>query len=280
MRILKIGNLAMYKICSLLIVLLTISGCATVKYQSVPPMSAQNTGNSIHHSEMLDQTTHTLMHINEKKDILYLQNFGGGGAAVGLLLGPLGVAANVAAIESNTKSDVEQLFGKVAFEPKELLMHAAHSEGFVFNENTSQGAKFSPYIYISKTENEKLYISSAMIVEYQNGQDSWIGKYFHQADLMIAKDDVANGIDESEHELLRKAFEKGFKNIIALYKNEKSTIVEEEKEIVFRSDFVMPRFDYDLLGKLVASSDERVTIRTNGAVYSLPKRFVTVKPKA
>ena len=79
---------------------------------SVPPPQQPikvNLGDSyeIYRAPLLDQTNHTLQHLNQNKDILYSQTYGGGGAGVGLLLGPLGVAANIKAIESKLSDDID-----------------------------------------------------------------------------------------------------------------------------------------------------------------------------
>jgi hypothetical protein len=57
------------------------------------------------------------------RNILYFQNYGGGGAGLGLLLGPIGVAANMSMIESNTKQ--EQLRDKIAIDPPAVFSAAA-----------------------------------------------------------------------------------------------------------------------------------------------------------
>ena len=184
---------------------LNILGCATPSFQSVPLGLQNKTDVSLVRSGLLDQTNGTLMHLNDSKDILYQQNFGGGGAAVGVLLGPIGVAANAAAIESNTKEDVELLFGKTSIDPNKVFREIVLDAGFVIEDSSNASASFSPYILVSKGENEVLYFASALLVEENSiGKSRWVGRYMYQIPLNMRKGDLADGLTDEERQEIRK----------------------------------------------------------------------------
>lgn len=67
---------------------------------------------------------HMMRPLNDTNTILYEQSFGGGGVGLGVLLGPLGVAANIAAIEGRTEKEAALLHDKVGINPQELLKQA------------------------------------------------------------------------------------------------------------------------------------------------------------
>ncbi|PAJ71730.1 hypothetical protein CJF42_25155 [Pseudoalteromonas sp. NBT06-2] len=257
-----------------------LSGCASVKYQSSPPVTTNKATHEVGYSELLNQTNHTLMHLNENKDIFYQQNFGGGGVGVGLLLGPIGVAANIAAIKSNTEEDVEALKGKITIDPKDIFKKASEKGGLELSINTSNSISVSPYIYVSKTDDEQLLLGSAMIVETAAGQkENWIGKYMYQTPVKVSKESISDGVDDVEFKLFEKSLSKGFEELIALYMEDRKGALTTQNPITFVSDFVSPRFKVEMVGDLVPSKDARVNIRTVGAVYSLPENAVEVKIK-
>lgn len=268
------------KFIPLAILSMLMTGCATVQYQSAPPLTTNLVTHEVAKSNLLTQTNHTLMHLNQSGDILYQQNFGGGGAGVGILLGPIGVMANIAAIESNTEEDVEILKDKLAFNPSEILIKSTGKYQIEVANGNADSIKLSPYIYVSKTENEQLLFASALIVETEPGKKSnWLGKYMYQTPLKMAKSDLADGLDEKEYSLLKSELEKGFDELVRLYSEDRKGNLKTEKALTFISDFVSPRFNIEMVGDLIPSDANRVNIRTVGGVYSLPKDSVEVKFK-
>ncbi|WP_228730120.1 hypothetical protein [Shewanella sedimentimangrovi] len=258
-----------------------LGGCATVQYQMPPPVESNVTSIKLAHSELLSQTAGTLMHLNDAQDILYQQNFGGGGMTVGLLFGPLGVAANAAAISSATEEDVKLLKGKLDFDPKTLFTQAVQGQGQTLTDTDPQALSLSPYIYVTKTDEEQLLIGTALIVETHPGQKSnWVGKYMYQTELKMAKADMADGISEAEHASLQQALTQGFDELVQLFLAERQGGIKTEQAITFVSDFVSPRFKFEMVGDQLAADADRVNIRTVGGVYSLPKDAVELKAKA
>lgn len=251
------------------------SGCTTLKYQSAPPVSS-DTQFVVGKSTLLS----TLDSLNDSGDILYFQNFGGGGVGVGLLLGPIGVAANAAAIKSNTKKDVDLLSGKIDLSPVDLFENAARTSSFDLKEDLPQAAAITPYVYITKVGDEKLLFASAMIVETSPGEkESWIGKYMYQTDFEVNKDAIGGGLSKEIEDELRMEILAGFNYLLSLFVQDAQGVLLIENSVKFKSNFVSPRFDFQMLGDTLATQSERVDIRTVGAIYSLPKVSVEVVVK-
>lgn len=257
-----------------------ISGCASVKYQSPPPLSTNNVKHELTKFTLSKQANLALRPLNQGGDILYTQNFGGGGIGVGLLLGPIGALANGAAIESNTDDDVELLKEKLNFNSSEILKKSIDKHSVELAVDGDASIELSPYIYVSKTDNEQLLFASAIIVENKMDKDNyWSGKYMYQTKVKMAKADIADGVSAEEFIALKTELEKGFDELIRLYKEDSKGSLKMEKELTFISDFVSPRFNFEMVGDLVPSDTDRVNIRTVGAVYSLPRDSVTLKFK-
>jgi hypothetical protein len=270
----------MIRVLSVLFVSVFIWGCATPTYQSVPLELKSKRDVSLVRSEILNQTSGTLMHINENKDVLYQQNFGGGGAALGILLGPIGVAANMAAIESNTKDDVQALFGKAQVDPNEVFKDMVQQAGFTVVEKSASNPGLTPYVLVSKGENEILYFASAVIAEYQDpaAPKKWVGRYLYQIDTSLPKAALAQGLTDERRAGLRASLRKGFEELLQIYKKDADGSLPGT-DITFKSEFVTPRFDYALLGQLLSDEPDRVCIRSYSGVFSLPKKYVTVTKK-
>lgn len=268
----------MFRALFLVIVLALLSGCVTPVYQTLPVEMRKEHSVILVRSKLLDQTDHTLMHINESKNVLYFQNYGGGGATLGVLLGPIGVLANTAAIESNTKDDVKLLSGKTGLDPNELFKDIVKNAGFSIVEKSSVKPRLTPYILVSKGENEILYFASALIVEYgdDSSNNKWFGRYMYLIDASSTKDAVANGLSDGQHASLRSKLRKGFEVLASIYRKDIDGVLVDGSEITLKSEFLSPRFNLELYGKFVSEDFDRVVIRTAGAIFSLPKQYVAI----
>ena len=113
-----------------LLAVASLVGCGTPPTYKLRPVTGQSPGTfSLAHSKVVEDERHGTRHLDAAKSIVYSQNFGGGGAALGLLLGPLGVAANISMIDSNTEADAVRLRGKLTLAPRELFLAAATQQG-------------------------------------------------------------------------------------------------------------------------------------------------------
>lgn len=272
------------KVIFLSLVSVLLGGCVTAKLQSPPPELTNKATYSIARSSLLDETNHTVMHVDESKNILYHQTFGGS-AGVGLLLGPFGIAANMAAIEANTEADVKEMRGKIKFNPIDIFSKAAQKYKYELSTDDLNSMLLSPYVYISKLEDESLVFAAALLVTKKSEVgNNWVGKYIYQLPLTMKISNFSDGLSQEEFSLLNSGLEKGFDELAQIYAGESNAKLDLEPTITFVSSFVNPMYEAELIGSLVSSRNDRFNIRTVGAIYSLPKGFVKVKmppkPKA
>jgi hypothetical protein len=264
--------------CVSLIVTFLLAACAGApqKLQSLPPDVKESSQIMISQSEMLESTNNMTKHLDKEKRILYYQPFGGGGAALGVLFGPIGVAANGAMIEANTNADVAAMYGKILVEPREIFSDVATQNGLSFsaiqNENSP---RFTPYLYIPKLENGTLLVASALIIERGNGANRWRGKYMYQLPVSYSVAALSEP-DENVNEQLRKAAAIGFGKLLRMIRNENQETLSQEQSITFHSDFLNPRFNFEGRGSLVANDTDIVWVRTIGGVFAIQKGNITM----
>lgn len=259
----------------MLVVALVFAGCATPGLLPALPDVAKNEGGVVVRSTLLDRTDHMTKHLDKEKNIVYFQNFGGGGVALGLL-GPLGVAANMKMIENNTDNDVRTIRDKIEIDPVKTFLQAATTYGYPVGTGLKQSAtKLSPYLYVVKVSEDNLQIAAALIVDVENSGKKWSGVYMYQIPQYYTINALGK-MDKQASEALDEKLLYAFSQIIGVIRNERQDSVNSERQITFRSDFVFPRFGIELRGSLISESEERAWIRTVGAVYSLEKPSVKI----
>lgn len=242
-------------------------------FQSSPPQTVGAKQYQLSHSSLLAMSDHMTKPMNAEQDIIYFQNFGGGGAAVGLLLGPFGVAANIAAINSNTEDDVKAMSGQLKLQPVQLFKDAAYARQFDLAGKAA--LTVSPFVYVSKTENEQLYLASALIVENNlTGKEKWVGRYFYQTELKVAKSTIIDGLSAEELANFNAALRNGFEQAIELFEKDNAGQLLSQNEVTVSSDFLSPRFALEQFGQQVAADNDRVNVRLMNGVFSLPKASV------
>jgi hypothetical protein len=216
-----------------------------------------------------------MQHLDEDRQIVYFQNYGGGGEALGLLFGPFGAAANASMIEKNTKSDVEMMYGKINVNPRTVFEEMARRQGLVLSTDpTSDNSRITPYLYISKTDGEGLLIATAIIIEQGSGADRWVGKYMYQLPATYSVGSLAE-LDENALADLRSATADGFLALLGHIASEGREQHLAEQQITFKSDFLNPRFDFELRGTLISFDKELVWICTVGGVYAVRKANIS-----
>lgn len=214
-------------------------------------------------------------HLDKEQNILYFQNYGGS-LGLGLLLGPLGVAANVGIIESNTKKDVEQLRDKISVRPTDIFSEVAKREGLDLSSvaETAQKPKVTPYLYVSKTDGETLLLSSSLLVEQGEGTGKWIGKYMYQLPVKYSISELSQ-LSPAATTQLKEAMATGFAQIILNLRAENPEQLAQEKKIIFKSDLLAPNISFDMIGRLISEDNSVVWIRTVGGVFAIQKTNIT-----
>lgn len=251
---------------------LLLSACATTppKMLSAPP----GNGYAMARAPGVDVTNHMTRHLDVNKDIVYTQGAGGGGLGMGLLLGPLGVLANVKMIETRTVSDVATLNNKINIAPRTLFADALRKKGEALSD-TPQANRATPYLYIAKTENDKLQVLSAIIVE-SNSTPKWAGTYQYQLPMSYTVAELAS-LDAAGTRALSDAAANGFEQLLKRLAAEKQVRADQEQKRHFRSRLLQPVMDIEMHGQLVADEGDVVWVRNPGSVVGLRKANVTYK---
>jgi len=271
---------------------LALGGCVSAPGNQGPIATQRANGDlALARTAALDQTNHMSKHLDANKNVVYFQNFGGGGAAAGLLLGPLGVAANIKAIDSTTNKDVEVLQGKIGSDPVRAFKSAVARSGVVFHEQPNATAsRTTPYMYVVKTydEPESLAMAAALIVESPSDkpkqrkgaplEPQWRYKYMYQLPGKYTPDSVA-AFDDSANTKLEAELEAGYAAILAMMARDTAESAAKEQKVKFKSTFLVPRFDFEQIGNLIAEEGDIVWIRNPTGVYGIRRESYQPVPQ-
>lgn len=261
-----------------LLAVASLAGCGTPPTYKLRPVTGQSPGTfSLAHSKAVEDERHGTRHLDAAKSIVYSQNFGGGGAALGLLLGPLGVAANISMIDSNTEADAVRLRGKLTLAPRELFLAAATQQGLDVVDDAATGVPgrtlATPYLFVSKTDNDRLLTAAAVRLEYGQGADLWSGVYMYQLPSSYQLDDLARLTPEMQARLGTEAAQ-GFSALAAFIAKEAPQQDGQakggtEKDFSYKSDLLTPRIEIEMNGRFIARSGDLIWFRSFGGVYAV-----------
>lgn len=261
-----------------LLAVASLAGCGTPPTYKLRPVTGQSPGTfSLAHSKAVEDERHGTRHMDAAKSIVYSQNFGGGGAALGLLLGPLGVAANISMIDSNTEADAVRLRGKLTLAPRELFLAAATQQGLEVVDDAATGVPgrtlATPYLFVSKTDNDRLLTAAAVRLEYGQGADQWSGVYMYQLPSSYQLDDLARLTPEMQARLGTEAAQ-GFSALAAFIAKEAPQQEGQakggtEKDFSYKSDLLTPRIEIEMNGRFIARSGDLIWFRSFGGVYAV-----------
>lgn len=252
--------------------LLTACAGTPPKLLTAPPVAAG--GYTLARAPGVDVTNHTVRHLDKEKNILYMQAAGGGGVGLGLLLGPLGMLANAKMIETRTTADVALLNDKVAVLPRALFTEAVQKNGLVLG-SAPQATRATPYLYIAKSEGDKLLVLSSLIME-SGGADKWVGTYQYQLPVSYTVAELSS-LDATGMKTLRDAAAEGFDRLVKRLATEKQESIDQEKKILFHSRFLQPMLDVEMTGALIADEGDVVWVRNPGSVIALRKANIRYK---
>lgn len=251
------------------LVLTALVGCGTMpSLQAARPASAQQLHYGLARSEVVAKTDHMTQSLDEGKSLVYFQNQGGGGVALGLL-GPLGVAANVKMIEGVTTGDVEKLKGRIKLDPQMALQQAAMDQNFVVQAAAMAGdIKVSPFVLISKTHETTLHVSSVLLFEGMDGQNKWTRRYQYQLPGAYTLDELST-LSQDRMSGLQTASVNAYASLLKHVAAERDEAIAQERKITFKSAYMSPRFEFDMAGSLVGVKEGRVWVRTVGGVTAV-----------
>jgi hypothetical protein len=259
--------------------MLAASACAAPHYMSVPKQEG-----IVGHVIAPDPYTkahfsNTLKPLNDENNVLYRQEFGGGGAALGVLLGPIGVAANAAAIGSATSADVELLKGKLPLDPTALYRDVAKDFPELAEPNIdvkSVAVRVSPKVLIVKAEGEVLLLGCTLTVDYRPAGLKWVGHYVYQTTLKYAKAEVAQNLTSDQIKRANAELRAGFQALTALYFDDLHGKLPLGHDVRFKSAYLSPRNLFELHGQQLPGTADRAVIRGTSATYSFPRAGIEV----
>jgi hypothetical protein len=226
--------------------------------------------------------THMIRPLNADNTIIYEQNFGGGGAGVGVLLGPLGVAANIAAIKGRTEKESAELFGKLSLEVLPVATAALEAQGLALADPADASrALIKPAVHLTSIDGDNVQCSVSLFVDHNPAGRKWTGRYVYQLPPTFARSAIVAGLPEAELEQLRQQVAAGFGEVARLYAADARGELKHDKQVKFWSDYLSMRFDYPFIGMEIPGEADRLLVRMPMAVFSLVRDQVrfTKAPK-
>lgn len=253
-------------------------GCASGPPRVHPPVpsEAKAKGVSAVRSAALDHTDHMVVHLDDAREVVYVQHFGNS-VVVGALFGVLGVMVNIAATNAVTEADQAKLKGRIQVSPSQALRDAAEEVGFPLDtKQTEGGVNFSPYLHVVKLSDGKVLLASALVVEAPTpGALLPQARYFYQLPLRYTVDDLTVATPAAVAEI-GKQLQKGYVELIRFYKSDKSEALVGEKMVKYKSDFLSPRFDFEQAGKIAGEDAERIWIRNVFGIAAVLRSNLTI----
>lgn len=201
-------------------------------------------------------------YINSDRNIIYTQPYGGS-LGVGILLGPIGVAANVALIDSATKADVQKLFGKVQIDPKQSFSKAATSAGMDLIDASE--TRVTPFILITKVTESSINIGVGLMSEQAGRKPT---KYMYQLQNSYTIEEFAS-LDKARQEDFYSNVDGAYGKLLSFYLKDAENSASVESKVEIKSSFISPRFVIPMPGTLAKSDDDVTWVRTLIGTYGL-----------
>ncbi len=247
-----------------------LTACAgTPPLQAPRPSTLASRPMALAPSAAVQQTGHLQQHLDAARTIVYSQNFGGGGAGLGVLLGPLGVAANIAMIETTTQADTAQLQGRLQVEPLASFRQAAADLGWTLAASAGpQDVRATPYLLISKTEPGMLHVGAALALEADQAGQPWRGRYLVQLPLQYSPEQLA-ALDDAGQQQLRAETQRGFAVLLRQLQRDTPDAAAQEPRLTFQSAYLTPRFEFEQTGSLIGTHEQRIWLRSVGGVFAV-----------
>ncbi|WP_374249500.1 hypothetical protein [Thermomonas sp.] len=213
---------------------------------------------------------HLIRPLNASNSILYEQQFGGGGAAVGVLLGPLGVAANIAAIKKRTDTEARALSGKIPIDPVALLAPMLREAGLSRADEGGTGTlNIKPYMTLVSAGDGNVWVGTGIDVS-DNAARPWTGKYLYQLPSRWSHSELAAGLSAERQQALEAQVSAGLREALRLYVDDASGKLTGTERVNFAAPFFSPRFKLQFLGMVLPTDGDRKLFRTTFGIVSFP----------
>ena len=198
--------------------------------------------------------TNTL-YLDDARRISYRQDFGGGGLATGLLLGPLGAAANAKAIQNANERESAALRGKFPFTPNDLLGRALAARPAVAGATVE--AELTPSLFVTRDANERL-IFWAMI-DVSIGE--WRGRYSALAQGRVPLADATQGLSGDPLRNLEWGLQAAYANALDAMSADIAGQLTGFSKQHAKIEALSPRFAGMVKYEHVLRTEERVIVR-------------------
>lgn len=253
------------------IVSTALIGCASTppQMQAARPASALTQSYGLAKIEAVGVTNHMQQPLDSEQSVIYFQNQGGGGAGLGLLLGPVGVLANIKMIQGVTDSDVAKLKGKLTVDPKAALQEAQLATQSPLRIAATPGdVKVSPFLLVSKTSETTVQLSSVLMFEGTEGQAKWNRRYQYQLPGKYTLEQLST-LSPSSLADVQSASVAAYAALLKHIAEEQPAAIAAERPVTLKSAFISPRFELEMQGTLIGEKDQRIWVRTIGSVIAV-----------
>lgn len=252
--------------------LAALAGCATL--QPYQPAQQLGIGHDFTVGAYPVELDYTHGFLDAGHTVLYMQNQGGGGAAVGLLFGPLGVAANIAAIKKQTERDVAALQGKLSIDAPHLFADAAAGMTGVSLDGHAGVPVVSPLLLVEKVDGTHVRFAALLYVNGKQGGRAWSRQYVYELTDAYTPEQLAQGLTPTQMEHLSADVRQGFAWTATTFATDVAGAFHPTQKQVLRSSFVTPRTELPLNGYGFDAGAGRIGFATGqpqwSTVYSLP----------
>jgi hypothetical protein len=248
-----------------------LAGCASAPPVLQPASPAGASGQQYGLAgtpDRLLEANNTQKYIDPAKTLMYSQHEGGGGVALGVLLGPIGMMTNVKMIEAVTDADVAKLKG-FSLDPRGALQQAASITGFhLKNPASPADVKVVPLILVSKTDETHLNVSALIILDAQAGDKNGVRRYRYEMSGSYTLDELS-ALDAARMAQLQAESVGAFAALLRHIAGETDSAIAKEPKIIVTSAYLTPRFVFDLAGSLIRADADRVWVRTTAGVFAV-----------
>ena len=199
---------------------------------------------------------------NLKLPIYYLQNFGGGGVGLGLLLGPIGAAMNASSIDEKTELEAGEINGKLDLDPVSTLNKLLSDSG---KNGTDSDLTLNPYIFVIKGNEEgKLYINAMIQAVYEKADKHWVGRYGSRVEFYPMLEQLKAGLNDNDQAKLKQEAIIAFSEALELLHGDLSHELRPLSQIHYETESFTPRISFPLQAKLIKEIGDEIVILTPG----------------
>ena len=194
-------------------------------------------------------------YLDEARRMTYRQEFGGGGLATGLLLGPLGAAANAKAIQNANERESAALRGKFPFSVDDLLGRALAARSAV--EGAAIEAELTPSLFVTRDANERLIFWA--IVDVSIGE--WRGRYSALMQGRVPLADATRGLSGEPLRNLEWGLQSAYTNALDTMTADIAGQLTGFSKQHAKIEALSPRFAGMVKYEHVLRTEERVIVR-------------------